>query len=157
MTIKEFQLTKLRSVLHYREMEAKNLFPQELLEVVHSIAVNTNFTLLCKKICHHGSIAYSFKSNIFWYHVWSYCNLNVCNDHDKDKMQKHSTILLWSYTNASWCNKRFQTYRYRLRLIFPRQFKKDTPKGLEPVLIKYLTIKQSSHRECLNRYIVHSL
>ena len=65
MTIKEFQLTKLRSVLHYREMEAKNLFPQELLEVVHNIAVNTNFTLLCKKICHHGSIAYSFKSNIF--------------------------------------------------------------------------------------------
>ena len=39
MVIKESQLTKLRSTLDYREMEAKNLFSQELLEVAHSIAL----------------------------------------------------------------------------------------------------------------------
>ena len=39
MVIKESQLTKLRSALDYREMKAKNLFSQELLEVVHSIVL----------------------------------------------------------------------------------------------------------------------
>ena len=39
MVIKESQLTKLRSALDYREMEAKNLFSQELLEVVNSIVL----------------------------------------------------------------------------------------------------------------------
>ena len=38
MVIKESQVTKLRSALDYREMEAKNLFSQELLGVAHSIA-----------------------------------------------------------------------------------------------------------------------
>ena len=37
MVIKESQVTKLRSALDYREMEAKNLFSQELLGVTHSI------------------------------------------------------------------------------------------------------------------------
>ena len=39
MVIKESQLTKLRSALDYREMEAKNLFLQELMGVGHSIAL----------------------------------------------------------------------------------------------------------------------
>ena len=65
MVIKESQLTKFRSALDYREMEAKNLFLQELLGVAHNIALTPTSLYHAKEICHHGSIAYSFKCNTF--------------------------------------------------------------------------------------------
>ena len=49
MVIKESQLTKLRSALDYREMEAKNLFSQELLGVAHSIALTLTSLYHAKK------------------------------------------------------------------------------------------------------------
>ena len=49
MVIKESQLTKLRSALDYREIEAKNLFSQELLGVAHNIALTPTSLYHAKK------------------------------------------------------------------------------------------------------------
>ena len=49
MVIKESQLTKLRSTFDYREMEAKNLFSQELLGVTHRIALTPTSLYRAKK------------------------------------------------------------------------------------------------------------
>ena len=49
MVIKESQLTKLRSALDYKEMEAKNLFSEELLRVAHSIALTPAPLYLARK------------------------------------------------------------------------------------------------------------
>ena len=49
MVIKESQLTKLRSALDYREIEAKNLFSQELLGVAHNVALTPTSLYHAKK------------------------------------------------------------------------------------------------------------
>ena len=49
MIIKDSQLTKLRSALDHREMEAKKIFSQELLGVSHSIALTPTSLYHAKK------------------------------------------------------------------------------------------------------------
>ena len=49
MVIKESQLTKLRTALDYREIEAKNLFSQELLGVAHNVALTPTSLYHAKK------------------------------------------------------------------------------------------------------------
>ena len=131
--------------------------------------VTPNFTLSCKRNCHHGSIAYSFKSNIFWYNVLSYCNWNVCNDHNKGKMQCRN-ILQFCYDPIAihhGASKRFHTYRFRLRPMFRQQFKRRCSQGRGhgsrkifddetklPEKMWENFLKHSKNKECLNRYIV---
>ena len=171
MVIKESQLTKLRSALDYREMEAKNLFSQELLGVAHSIALTPTSLYHTKKAaityrlptvsnpifsdttC--GAIVIEMSAMIM---IKAKCNAETFYDF---------TMILYQYIML-------QARDFRCTDIVCNQYlqnslKEGTRKGRGhgthkifddktkfPKKMREDFLKYSKNKECLNRYIVHS-
>ena len=169
MVIKESQLTKLRSALDYREMKAKNLFSQELLEVVHSIVLTPTSLYHPKKpaitdrlptvsnptfsdtTC--GAIAIEMSAMIM---IKAKCNAETFYDF---------AMILYQYIMLQ--ARDFKRIDIVCDQYFPNGLKEGTRKGRGhgtceifadetkfPEKIREDFLKHSENKECLNRYIV---
>ena len=170
MVIKESQLTKLRSALDYREMEAKNLFSQELLGVAHRIALTPTSLYHTKKA--GITVRLPTVSNPIFSDTT--CGAIV--------IEMSAMIMIKAKCNAeTFYDFAMILYEYMVQAIyfkfidivcdqyFHNSLKEGTRKGREhgtrkifddetkfPEKMREDFLKHSKNKECLNRYIVHS-
>ena len=169
MVIKESQLTKLRSALDYREMEAKNLFLQELMGVGHSIALTPTSLHHAKKsaITHRlptvsnlifsdttcGAIVIEMSAMIT---LKTKCSTETFYDF---------SVILYQYIMMQ--ARDFKRTDIVCNQYFHNSLKKGTRKGRGhgtrkiydngtkfPEKMREDLLKHSKNKECLNRYIV---
>ena len=134
MVIKESQLTKLRSALDYREMEAKNLFSQELLGVAHSIALTPTSLYHTKKAAITDRLP-TVSNPIF---SDTTCGAIV--------IEMSAMIMIKAKCNAETFYD-FAMILYQHIMVQARDFKRT-----DTELVNYLTTKQSSQRKCQKNF-----
>ena len=150
MVIKESQQTKLRSALDYREMEAKNLFLQELMGVGHSIALTPTSLHHAKKsaITHRlptvsnlifsdttcGAIVIEMSAMIT---LKTKCSAETFYDF---------SVILYQYIMMQ--ARDFKRTDIVCNQYFHNSLKKVLAKVVDTVLVKYMTTEQSSQRKC---------